>query len=363
MWIKRKGFSLYISMLLQMTLSTLLSIVVFLSLVGLSHYLQQSGNISLFESIKSVIISEAHHVYAGIFSIFLFFLLSFFVVTRIVSYVKLIEAGIKKLPDDKMNHSIPVIGRNELAHLAQSVNEIKAELEQKRHDEKMHELHQRTLITNISHDLRTPLTSIIGYLDLAKNTTDTKSETFSYLQIAEKNSLRLKKLITDLFLFSKIISEDIETELQEVNILFLLNQIIELKNFPVKFIHPSKELKLFINIECFHRVVDNLFENAHKYGLAEKEIQLCLFEADEKVIIEVKNFSQKDLSSKIDLFTQRLYSADENRDEYSSGLGLSIVSELMKRMQGEFTVSFEKEEKVFCARLSFVPSSKKIPSQ
>ncbi len=342
-------------MILQMVFSTLISILLFLILVGIEHYFSLNGAIPLFESIKSAITSEArNHIYAGIFSIFIFFTMSFYIVSKIVNYIKLIEAGIKKLPEENIAYSIPVIGTNELARLAQSVNEIKDELKQKRQKEREHELYRKIFITNIFHDLRTPLTSIIGYLDLAKNKISSKEEIYQYLVTAEKNSLRLKKLISDLFLHSKIISNDIKMDLHDVNIKILLNQVLELKAYPVNFINKLDNTKILANVDHVCRIIENLLDNARKYANKEKEITLCTYQHEDSVVVELTNFTEEDLSTKINLLTKRLYTADENKNDLSSGLGLSIVSELMKKMNGKLNLDFDKSNKTFSARLFFM---------
>ncbi len=358
MWTKKSHYSLYVSMLLQMAFSTLISIIVFLCLVGIEHYFYLDGTITLFESIKSIITSEVHHIYAGTFSIIIFFIMSFRIISKLVAYIKVIEAGIRKIPEDNTTDSIPIKGTNELARLAQSVNEIKDELKQKKQKEKANELHRRTLITNISHDLRTPLTSIIGYLDLAKNRIPSNDEAYQYLEIAENNSLRLKKLISDLFLYSKVISEDIKIDLQEVNIRILLNQIVELKTYPINFLNKLHEQTLLVSAEYVHRIFDNLLDNAKKYSPEGKEITLMAQQDEGGIIIEIKNFTEEDLSPEMDFLTKRLYTADRNRNEFSSGLGLSIVSELMNKMQGELNLHFDKTDKTFSARLFFYNSQK-----
>ncbi len=353
MLIKNKRNSLYIILFLQMFFSTFISVSLFLILVGVAHFFQRSGAIGLFESIKMAIFSEAHHISAGVFSIMVFFVLSFGIISRIVTYIKAIEEGIRKIPDPDINYSIPVVGSHELARLAQSVNEIKEELWQKTHAQRAHELQRRMLITNISHDLRTPLTSVIGYLDLAKNNTPVDNEAYSYLEIAEKNSLRLKKLISDLFLYSKAISDDIKMNLREINIKILLSQILDLKPYPIVFKSKAQSCLLRVDVENFHRIMDNIFENAHKYSVLNTEIELELFQTEKEVVIEVRNIAKENLSSMVTHLTMRLYTADKNRNESSSGLGLSIVSELMKRMQGELHILFDEKEKIFTARLIF----------
>ncbi len=336
-----------------MFFSTFVSVIVFLTFVGVAHYFQQNGSISLFESIKMAIFSEAHHISAGIFSIVIFLIMSLSIISKIVNYIKIIEEGIKKIPDHTIDYSIPVIGTHELARLAQSVNEIKDELCQKTYAERAHELHRRMLITNISHDLRTPLTSVIGYLDLAKNNIPSNHDAYSHIEIAERNSLRLKKLISDLFLYSKIISDDIKMNFQEVNIKILLSQILDLKTYSITLMAKPEKIMAVIDVEIFHRVLDNILDNAHKYAVADTEIILEIFQTEREVIIEVRNFTKENMSSMVSFLTARLYTADKTRNEVSSGLGLSIVSELMKKMQGELHILFDEKEKIFTSRLTF----------
>ncbi len=429
-WIKKVDYSLYISLLLQMLFSSLISFGIFILLINISNYYEQKLHTKLFatqqgeikllvEKIQSIVeednltfkeikrkdfdnsidydiefyeindnnlakynyyknrnyifsiafsdsdgfvvfeseeagdFSETYTTVAGIFSLLVFFALSLRIIFNLVSYIKQIESGIKKLSDDDESYKIPVIGKNELARLAQSVNEMKDELRQKTQKERADELHQRMLITNFSHDLRTPLTSIIGYLDLAKKKIPQESEAHSYINIAEKSSLRLKKLVADLFLYSKIISEDMQMKFEEININSLIKQIIELKTHEFKFSSNQQVINLSIDIQNFHRIIDNLLDNALKYGNLEKEITLLTHKKNNKITLEVINFTNEDLSSKIEYLTRRLYTADENRKENSSGLGLSIVHELAKKMNGEFTLSFDNNTNKFIACLSF----------
>ncbi len=316
----------------------------------------------VFESEEAEFASETHHIIAGIISLILFFALSIRIIYTLVSYIKIIESGVKKLSDNEdanseKRYTIPIVGHNELARLANSVNEIKQELHEKTLKEKADEQHQRMLITNMSHDLRTPLTSVIGYLDLAKSELSQISESLgnekinkaqSYLEVAEKSSHRLKKLVADLFLYSKILSNDMQIHTQEIDINVLLKQIIELKPKEILFSSKFKEIHLPLDVEIFHRIIDNLLDNAIKYGTQEKEITLTSYKKANKVIIEITNYTNDDLSKKIKLLTKRLYTADENRKDASSGLGLSIVSELCKKIHADFTLDFVEGRVIAC---------------
>ncbi len=298
----------------------------------------------VFESEEAEFASETHHIIAGIASLILFFVLSINIVAKLVSYIKIIERGVKKLSTEDKSYKIPIVGKNELARLANSVNEIKEELHQKTLKEKADEQHQRMLITNMSHDLRTPLTSVIGYLDLAKkelSQINEKNNAYSYLEIAEKSSQRLKNLVSDLFLYSKILSNDIQINQHEIDINVLLMQIIELKAQKIEFRPSEKDIRFTLDVEIFHRIIDNLLDNAIKYGIKDKEIILYLSKEKENLCIEITNYTKDDLSDKINLLTKRLYTADENRKEASSGLGLSIVSELCKKINADFNLLYD----------------------
>ncbi len=125
-------------------------------------FADQEGFIILESEVADFNLEDVQYI-AVILSCILFFVLSLRIIFNLVSYIKVIESGVKKFVEEDASYTIPVIGRNELARLAKSVNDIKEELHQKRIKEREDELHQRMLITNISQDLSTPLTSIEGY--------------------------------------------------------------------------------------------------------------------------------------------------------------------------------------------------------
>ncbi len=340
--------SLYLSLLIQMLGAALVSSLLFLFLDDLAHhYIQEQS-----KEHPTFLFSSNHHLYAGLVSLLMFFLLSLKIIFNLVSYINTIEKGIRKLPNEEDFNKIPIKGSHELARLAQSVNEIKEEIYKKNEREREIERQQRMLITNISHDLRTPLTSVMGYLDLAKQKISTKNEAHNYLICAEKSSHRLKKLITDLFLYSKVISKDIKMNFVKININTLLYQILELKTKRITFkcqINDAKSAQISLDLENFQRIIDNLLDNAIKYGSPDKDIILSNYSTDDTIIIEIQNHTDEDLSSKIQYLTNRLYRVDENRKDGSSGLGLSIVRELSKRMNVDFDLFFNNN--IITARL------------
>ncbi len=333
-----------------MTGAVLISVFLYLFLDDLAHqYMQKEHTEHLF-----FLSAEKHHLYAGLIALFVFFLLSIVIILNLVSYIKIIEEGIRELPKENKEHTIPVKGSSELARLAKSVNEIKEEIYKKNEKEREAERSQRMLITNISHDLRTPLTSIICYLDLATQKISLENEEYSYVSSARNLSYRLRNLIGDLFFYSKIISKDIKMNFVKVNINTLLYQILELQREKIIFnnlIEDSNKAQTVLDIEHFHRIIDNLLDNAIKYSAEDKKITLTTSYVKNTVVIEIENYTDEDLSDKIQLLSERLYRADENKNEMSSGLGLSIVKELSQRMKIDFQLFFENN--VITARLTF----------
>lgn len=208
--------------------------------------------------------ASVYYFISGILSIFLFFFLLLILLTKVFSYIKTITDGVEIISKESLRYKIPVKGENELSKLAFSINEMGESLYLKNKLEKSIEIQQRTLITNLSHDLRTPLTSMIGYIGLIKQNTDEKDKNYEYAKIVQKSSLRLENLIDNLFMYSKLISNDINMKLVTVDINIFLTQIIELQRINISFKPAKNKIFLKIDIDKFQRIMDNLlkiFEN------------------------------------------------------------------------------------------------------
>ncbi len=288
-----------------------------------------------------------YYIASTLISIIIFFVLIIKFVLKEIFYIKEIEYGIKLIATENILHKIPIKGNNELARLAKSINGMGDSIYVSRQKERKDEINQRLLITNMSHDLKTPLTSMIGYIEIIKSKLSKSDELYSYANIAKENGNRLEKLITDLFLYSKLLSGDVPVNMQDININFMLKQIIEIRFEDIVFLSESKELNASIDAEKFHRVMDNLISNAKKYGIESEPIHVCAEDENDDIIITVQNSTEDDLYGKIDLLQNRLYTANEDRSNGSSGLGLSIVAELLKIMNGALSLSYDN--KVFTA--------------
>jgi len=238
--------------------------------------------------------------------------------------------------------------------LARSVNSIGASIHEavatSMKDEKM----KADLITNVSHDIKTPLTSIINYVDLIKRENITDEKIRSYVNVLDMKSQRLKQLTDDLVEASKISSGNISIQYDRINFVEFINQVFG--EFAEKF--ESKQLSLveklpstpiYIKVDSRHlfRVIENLYNNISKYALEGTRVYLTMEEyQDEKLLkkrvaFAVKNISAQPLNVSAEELTERFVQGDESRRSEGSGLGLSIAKNLTKSMGGEFELQLD----------------------
>ncbi len=285
---------------------------------------------------------DVYYIVSAVMGVICFLVLVTNFMVKEILYIKEIESGIKLIATQDILYKIPIKGRNELARLAMDINSMGESIYDSRQRERQDEINQRLLITNMSHDLKTPLTSMIGYIDVIKSKLPKEDELYTYADIAKENGNRLEKLIADLFLYSKLISGDMPVNMQAIDVNLMLKQIVEMRIEDIVFSSEIKELKASIDPEKFHRVIDNLISNADKYGVQGEPIEVSVKEGDGDILIAVQNSTDDNLSGKIDLLQNRLYTANEDRANGASGLGLSIVSELLKIMNGSLNLSYDK---------------------
>lgn len=201
------------------------------------------------------------------------------------------------------------------------------------------------LITNVSHDLKTPLTAIINYISLMKKEDIQPKHINDYVQVLDKRSQRLKILIEDLFEASKIGSNNIELNLEENDINQLLTQtLVEMEDYINKskldFIvnTPDKEVYILADGKKTFRVFENIISNILKYSLEKTRVYIDLVESDEKVHISFKNISKYQLNFDPDEITERFTRGDLSRNTEGSGLGLAIAKGLIEAQGGELKV-------------------------
>ncbi|MDU7151737.1 MAG: HAMP domain-containing sensor histidine kinase [Peptoniphilus grossensis] len=203
------------------------------------------------------------------------------------------------------------------------------------------------LITNVSHDLKTPLTSIINYSDLLSKDDNTDDEVKEYSKIINEKSNKLKVLIEDLFEVSKATSNNIELDRQELDFNSLVQQSIgewedKIKENNIEIISNLPEDKVMLNIDGqkFSRVLDNLFSNISKYALENSRVYVDLLEED-GVKLTIKNISKYPLNISAEELMERFTRGEKSRTTSGSGLGLSIASSFVRAHGASFDIDID----------------------
>lgn len=274
-----------------------------------------------------------------------------------------IVKGIRKIRDGNVNYKVDTShlhGDNII--LAEAVNSIGDGIEKavsiSMKDEKM----KADLITNVSHDIKTPLTSIINYVDLIKREDIQDPKIRGYVEVLDEKSQRLKQLTVDLVEASKISSGNISLTLERINFVELINQTIGefYEKFEQKGLHPvfkPQENEIYIMADSRHlwRVIENLLNNVFKYALENTRVYMDLDLRDdngtEKVVFSIKNISANELNINADELTERFIRGDVSRSTEGSGLGLSIAKSLTVAQNGTFNIVLDGD--LFKAILEF----------
>ena len=204
------------------------------------------------------------------------------------------------------------------------------------------------LITNVSHDIKTPLTSIINYVDLLKKEQFENKQIEQYVAILDSKSQRLKKLIEDLVEASKASSGNIKLNIEKINLNELINQTVgefedkfKVKNLIIETRMPEKLVTLQADSRYMYRIIENLFSNISKYAMNGTRVYIALEKQDEEITIIMKNISNQKLDISVDELKQRFVRGDKSRYTDGSGLGLSIAESLTELQGGKFDISID----------------------
>lgn len=271
--------------------------------------------------------------------------ISIFIIKDKVNKIETIRNGIDKIKNGNIEHKIEIKKDILFDDIVKDINEIgetvNIAVEERLKSERM----KNELITNVSHDLKTPLTAIINYISLMKKEDIQPKHIKDYVQVLDKRSQRLKILIEDLFEASKIGSNNIELNLEENDINQLLTQtLVEMEDYINKskldFIvnTPDKEVYILADGKKTFRVFENIISNILKYSLEKTRVYIDLVESDEKVHISFKNISKYQLNFDPDEITERFTRGDLSRNTEGSGLGLAIAKGLIEAQGGELKV-------------------------
>ena len=286
------------------------------------------------------------------FFTFLLFVFIVLVFIKLYNYTKnlyKIKMAIKKIYEG--NNEIilnPDEMKGELKDVAIYVNDIAGGLSNAIEESIKSERFKTELITNVSHDIKTPLTSIINYVDLLKQEDVDNEKIKEYIQILDKKSQRLKKLTEDLVEASKASSGNVKLEMEKINIVELIKQAtgefedkFKEKNLEIVTQIPKSEVNILADNKYIYRVIENLFSNISKYALEYSRVYIDVVKENERVKITMKNISKEALNITAEELMQRFVRGDKSRTTEGSGLGLSISKSLTELQNGRFDIQVD----------------------
>jgi signal transduction histidine kinase len=272
----------------------------------------------------------------------------FIIVVKRTGYFNQIIRNTNALAKGHFEPDLKIIGKSVFAKLAEDINTMKHGVKTSKKEQAKSEKLKTELITNVSHDLRTPLTSIITYSELLKNPELHEDERNSYIEIIDRKSKRLKVLIDDLFEASKMASGNIELSKAKVDIIQLLQQALAEYNETIQSSHiqfrvakPEKSVYAYVDGQKLWRVFDNLIGNILKYSLENTRAYINVKEENGQTIITFKNVSKYELSDDVDELFERFKRGDESRHTDGSGLGLAIAKSIIDLHDGSLDIDVD----------------------
>ncbi len=287
--------------------------------------------------------------YTGIAIILLigFWIWAYYQIKKYILEQEKIKNALKDIYEGKSNdvHLNESELRGALKEMAIYVNDIASGFSNAINESLKSERLKTELITNVSHDIKTPLTSIINYVDLLKKENIQDEKVKEYIDILDKKSQRLKKLTEDLVEASKVSSGNVKLNLENINIKELFNQTtgefkdrFEEKNLIIETTIPNDNIKINADSRYLYRIIENLFSNITKYALEGSRVYIDIIEKEKIVDISIKNISKDKLNISSDELMQRFVRGDKSRYTEGSGLGLSIAKSLTELQGGTFDI-------------------------
>lgn len=278
-----------------------------------------------------------------------------------IRYISRISGAVQNISEGDLNTVIDVIGDDEFSSMAANLNHMAADIKKLMEKERESERTKNELITNVAHDLRTPLTSIIGYLELLAGNQQVPADMqHKYIEIAYGKSRRLQKLIEDLFGFTKLNCGKIAMHVGQIDIVKLLGQLVE-EAYP-NFVEKGLSYDLQSNVSAkiinadgnlLARLFDNLIGNAIKYGADGKRVLVKIHAEGETVTVSVTNYGYVIPADELPLIFNKFYRVEQSRSSSTggTGLGLAIAKEIVDMHGGTISVASDFNGTVFTVKL------------
>ena len=301
-------------------------------------------------------------LFRGVLSIILMIALYGYIIYRTITFFKecsKIEKKIEEVRDGNNQQPLDIDEfSSEFKNVATAINNISEGIETAVQERMKSERLKAELITNVSHDIKTPLTSIINYADLLKNEKIDNKKANEYIEILYSKSQRLKRLTEDLIEASKIQTGNVSLKKEKINVIELIRQAVG--EFEDKFSKKGldtiidckqNEIFIFADSRYMYRIIENLFSNISKYALENSRVYIDIGVFGDDVNIAIKNISKDKLNISADELMQRFVRGESSRTTEGSGLGISIAQNLTNLQGGKFDLVLDGD--LFKVRMSF----------
>lgn len=295
--------------------------------------------------------------------VFFFILADVFFVIPVVVYLsyqtKVLADACAKLASGDMDVHINSNGFfGDFKKQAKSINTIRDSINLAVEERMKSERLKTELITNVSHDIKTPLTSIINYVDLLSKEEFENDTAREYIEVLDRQSVRLKKLIMDLIEASKAATGNIELEMMPCDAKLILEQVVgeyeekmEAQNLSLVVRTPESSATIMADSKSLFRIFDNLLVNMQKYSLENTRAYVDLELVGNKAVFVFRNMSKEPLAADGNLFMERFYQGDISRSAEGNGLGLAVAKSLTELMDG--TIEIVTDGDLFKVTISF----------
>ena len=343
-------------------ITAVLEVFLVTNITAITSFLYQTGNDS--QTVKRFAFGSTISVLLFVlFGIAVFSFIFLMMQRKTARDIETIANAVQQISEGDLTTKLDVTGEGELTEIAENISRMEKDIRDLIEKERNSEQSKTDLITNVAHDLRTPLTSIIGYLELLrKNNSISPEMRQKYLDIAYNKSERLQKLIEELFGFTKLSYGKVNLNIKEVDIVKLLAQLLE-ESYPnfakngLSYDYVSNTGSQIIEADgdLLARLFDNLINNAIKYGKEGKRVKVNLRADREIVTIKIVNYGYVIPEKELPLIFDRFYRTDHSRTTQNgpggTGLGLAIVKNITDMHHGAVSVSSDLSGTVFTVKL------------
>lgn len=340
-------------------------------------FLIYSAMVIVLESFEILNLNiEIKYFISFVISLIVFLIIFFDLMNITLKYLSDLSGTIQEVTNGDYNVQVPIEYDDELGLLAANINALAITLKEKEIEsailkenerlafdaERNAEKQKNDLITNVAHDLRTPLTTIVGYLELIKNNDQlTKEDIQKYSSVAYEKSKRLQSMMDDLFDFTRLDQDNVRIHMTTINISELILQIVD-EFYPTFQEHDLTPVisvssqNLFINGDgqLLARVFDNLLSNAIKYGQDHNEIKIEILNDEQTVTIKIMNYGNPIDKEDLPYIFDKFYRSDSSRSSSTggTGLGLAIAKNIVQIHSGQIFVTSHKEKTTFVVVLN-----------